>query len=279
MGVCEVLRVLGTPEVRNALILNEIGVLIQGLGKLSTEFVSQGHSFAHHLVLRRLTRGRDPYRGREISAEAAVLQALDACELDAAAWVAEALRHRLEQPAGRLRSAGQAFTLELESILDEVGSESGPQDPSGYERVARLAREVCADFQWQVQQEEAMEAIRPPFLAVDGLLEGLDELPSVANLVEMQGRTWHPQELLPPEVGLLRAIQGYLDFGWSPRSVFSEDRLYQARQLFCAVLANQLLEINNIRKDGPGDLGSWFWRSRLYATGEEGMAALRRFDE
>jgi hypothetical protein len=279
MGNRAALRMLGAPEIRNALLLNEIGVLIQGLGKLSTEFVCQGDSFPHHLVLRRLTRGRDPHLGAEISAEAAVLRALEACELEAAALLAEALRRRAEESGVRAHSAVQLFPLELESILDEVGGELGPQDPSGYERVARLARAVCSDFQWQVQQEEAMEAIRPPFIAAGGLLEGLDELPSVANLVEMQGRTWHPQALLPPEVALLRSIEGSLGVPGSPASVLTEERLYYARQLFCEVLANQLLEINNIRKDGPGDLGSWFWRSRLYATSDEGLAALKSLEE
>lgn len=279
MADCEALRVLGAPEVRNAVILNEIGVLIHNLGKLSAEFISQGPGFPHHLVQRRLTRGRDPYLGTEIGPEAAVLRALDACELDAAALVAEALRTRRRASFARPRSPAQSLAVELEAIIDEVHTQSGLQHPAAHEGAARLVREVYADFQWQAQQEEAVKAIQPPFIADAGLLEGLDELPSVANLVEMSGRTWHPQELLPPEVSLLRRIQGYVKLPGSPTSVLTGERLYQVRQLFCAVLANQLLEINNIRRDGPGDLGSWFWRGRLYATSEEGMAALRAFDE
>jgi hypothetical protein len=40
------------------------------------------------------------------------------------------------------------------------------------------------------------------------------------------------------------------------------------------VLTNQFLEINNIRKDGPGDLGSWFWKSRLDAGREAANSLL-----
>jgi hypothetical protein len=154
----------------------------------------------------------------------------------------------------------------------------GPTDQSAYERVAKLAREVWSDFAWQTKQEEAFAASEPPFVPMPGLLELLDQLPTVANLVEMQARTWHPEHMLPPEVRQLRVVQRAVDRPGSVVCAQDSETLYAVRKLFCEVLANQLLEINNIRKDGPGDLGSWFWRSRLYARSEEGLAALRSFD-
>ena len=41
-----------------------------------------------------------------------------------------------------------------------------------------------------------------------------------------------------------------------PKTLEDEGRLSEVRQLYCEVLANQLLKINNIRKNGPGDLAS-----------------------
>ncbi len=281
MGDNETLRVLGSPEVRNAIILNEIGVLIHGLGKLSAEYVSTGQSFPHHLFLRRLTRGQDPYLGSDVAPQSAAIRALSArMSGDGDSPVVEdQLRRTMRLAPSVSWSSGRYSSLEAEAILDEARSELLPRDRASYQRVAGLVRRVWSGLDWQERQERAIEGIQPPFIAVGEVLESLDLLPSVADLVEMQGRTWHPVELVPPEVRLLRTIQSHLDPPLNPRCVQGEDGLYEVRKLFCEVLANQLLEVNNIRKDGPGDLGSWFWTGRLYPRSEGAVAALRSFDE
>jgi hypothetical protein len=218
------LSMLGTPEVRNAILLNELGALLHDVGKLSREFVSGGHRFPYHLVLRRLTRGRDPF---------------------------------LEDGAtalGALKSATQ-------------------------QREGEKAAKAEKDLAWQAKQERAIASLQPPFFPSAAFVERLDELPFVADLLEKQARTWHPQQLLSPEVRLLRRIHELVEDDipvcWSP----DEGRLSEVRYLLCRVLANQLLEIINIRKDGPGDLGSWFWNSRFYPDSEAGLAALSCFDQ
>jgi hypothetical protein len=138
---------------------------------------------------------------------------------------------------------------------------------------------VLADWAWQVDAERGLEAMKPPFFSAEGFHEGLDQLPSVADLLEMQERTWHPEDLLPPEVRLFREIHGREEVRGTPQPCCTVEHLAAVRELCCEVLANQLLEINNIRKDGPGDLGSWFWKSRLCARSEEAMALLRAFDQ
>ncbi len=101
-------------------------------------------------------------------------------------------------------------------------------------------------------------------ISIQDFYDGLDQLPFVADQLEMQGRTWHPEGLLPPEVKLLRALHEGEELAGEPKASGDEGRLAPIRQLYCEVLANQFLEIHNIMKDGPGDLGSWFWKGRLY---------------
>lgn len=215
MHNCEALNTLGTPTVRNAILLNELGALLHDVGKLSEEFLTRGGDFPHHLVLRRLTRGRDAH-------------------------------------------------------LANGGAPRGDEKLTGRDR---------SNLEWQIEQEEAIASLQPPFFPGSDLVDRLDELSLVADLVEQQGRTWHPRELLSPEVRLLRAIHRLVEHDDPAPSSRDQGRLSQVRYLFCEVLANQLLEIVNIRKDGPGDLGSWFWKARLYARGEAGLAALKSFDE
>jgi hypothetical protein len=216
---CKALMRLGSPDVRNAILLNELGALLHDVGKLSDEFISGGDQFSHHLVLRRLTRGCDP------------------------------------------------------DLQDTISS------PFGDEARAGELAGTKEDLEWQMEQEKEIAFLQPPFFPSGEFVERLDELPFVADLVEKQARTWHPQELLSPEVRLLRRIHELVDDGDPVPSSTDEGRLSEIRYLLCEVLANQLLEIVNIRKDGPGDLGSWFWNSRLYARSEAGLAALSSFDE
>jgi len=221
---CKALRMLGSPEVRNAILLNELGALLHDIGKLSDEFISGGDQFPHHLVLRRLTRGGGPHLEGSVS------------------W-------------------------------------PSPDEARASERPAGLTADTNEELEWQMEQERAIACLQPPFFPNNALVERLDELPFLADLVEKQARTWHPQELLPPEVRLMRTIHELIEDGGSVRSSPDEGRLYEIRYLLSEALANQLLEMINIRKDGPGDLGSWFWNSRLYALSEAGLAALNSFDE
>lgn len=276
----EALRVLGSPEVRNAILLNEIGVLIHELGKLSAEFVSAGSAFPHHLILRRLARGTDPFLGSEIGPLSAVLYALRYCPLtDQERAVATLLGEKIDTLTGDDRASVEAVSRKLEAALGDLRCAGAPDRLEAVERVGCLARGVLADWAWQIQGERGLEAMEPPFISAEGFHEGLDQLPFVADQVEMQGRTWHPEELLPPEVRLFRAVHQREETRGTPRSRCHVEHLVDVRELCCEVLANQLLEINNIRKDGPGDLGSWFWKSRLCARSEEAMALLRGFDQ
>jgi len=55
----DALRLPGSPDVRNAVLLNESGALLYDLGKLSVRFISGRDAFTHHLILRRLDREKD----------------------------------------------------------------------------------------------------------------------------------------------------------------------------------------------------------------------------
>jgi hypothetical protein len=273
----EALRLLGSPDVRNALLLNEIGVLVHDVGKLSAEFVKRGDAFPHHLVLRRLTRGRDPFLASDASPRSAVSHALSNCfprgeEGGVARLLVDALSAEDCVWTGPVPDR-------LEVALSRVRRLLGPDDRETFERVARVARAVSNDQAWQVEREEEVAAMEPPFIAAEGFHEGLNQLSFIADLVEMQGRTWHPEMMLSPEVRLFRVLHHREKIEGARRSSCDLERLAGVRELFCEVLANQFLEINNIRKDGPGDLGSWFWKSRLCSQSEEAMALLRGFDQ
>jgi hypothetical protein len=279
MTQCEALRLLGSPEVRNAILLNEIGVLIHDFANLSAEFVSGHDTFPPHLVLHRLIRGKDPYLGHDVSPRSAILLALRDCTLsEGERIIADLVGAEISATEDEERPLSDRYSANLEAALHRVQGLVSPDYREAWERVALLARGVLADLTWQTEEEERVAAREPPFVAARGLVDGLDELPFVANLVEMGGRTWHPESLLPPEVGLFRAIHEQQEIGGEPGACCPEERLSAVRQIYCEVLANQFLEINNIRKDGPGDLGSWFWKSRLYARSEEGISLLNAFD-
>jgi hypothetical protein len=279
MALCEALRLLGSPEVRNAILLNEIGVLIHDLAKLSREFVSGHDTFPPHLVLHRLIRGKDPFLGHDVDPRSAILLALRDCTLsNDEKTIADLLAAELSAVQDEERPLSDPFPAGLQAALHRVQRLVSPDHQGAWERVALLASGVLADLTWQTGQEERVAARQPPFVAVQGLFDGLDELSFVANLVEMGGRTWHPESLLPPEARLFRAIHKRQEIGGEPGACCPEEHLAAVRQIYCEVLANQFLEINNIRKDGPGDLGSWFWKSRLYARSEEGISLLDSFD-
>src|SRR4030042_1487346 len=215
----EALRVLGSPEVRNAILLNEIGVLIHELGKLSAEFLSAGSAFPHHLILRRATRGMDPCLGSEIRPLSAVLYALRYCSLtDQERAVASLLEEKIDTLTGDDRAPVDAVSRKLEAALGDLRCAGTPDRLEAVERVGCLARGVLADWAWQIQGERGLEAMEPPFISAEGFHEGLDQLPFVADLVEMQGRTWHPEGLLPPEVRLFRAIHEREEGRGTPRA-------------------------------------------------------------
>jgi hypothetical protein len=270
----ESLKFLGKPDVRNAILLSEIGVLVHDVGKVSAEFVAGEGAFHSHLVLRRLTRGKDPYLGSETGPWPAVVHTLRTASLvPEERLVADAI---VSEIAGGQHGgpAGAGYRAEsLEAVLDSVKAELPTDRGTAFERVGGLARQVWLDFVWQVEQEEAVGALEPPFVEVDGFYQQLDQLPSVADLLEMAGRTWHPVGEQPPELRLFQAIHGCEEAAGPSRSGCDPHRLADVRHLWCEVLANQFLEINNIRKDGPGDLGSWFWKSRLDA-GHDAASAL-----
>lgn len=273
------LQKLGSPEVRNAVLLNEIGVLLHDLGKLSTEFIAGEHSFPHHLILRRLTRGRDPWLGPDNGCIAAIRCSLKELYPEGEEnAIAELLLSEMRKPRRQSCLRG-SFEGMLEAALNSTRTRLAPEQEVAFDRVSRLVKAVSAGLTWQREQEAAIAAIEPPFISVAGFHEGLDQLPFVANLVEMQGRSWHPEPLLPPEVKLLRALRDVEEIAGAPEASHGDAWLGEARQLYCEVLANQLLEIYNIRKDGPGDLGSWFWKARLYPRSDRAMELLRRFDE
>jgi hypothetical protein len=274
------LRMLGSPDVRNAVLLNEIGVLLHGLGKLSKEFISGETTFPHHLILRRLSRGLDPYLGKDASPFSAIRYSLARIDLgDEEKAIAHLLSREMADPRYEISSPDDDFQEELEEVLTSVREKLAPAHAAAFDQVAGLVRDISSNLRWQREAEEAIAGIQPPFISVQGFYDGLDELPFVADLVEMQGRTWHPEALLSPEVKLLRAVYAGEELVVQPEASVDEERLGSVRQLYCEVLANQFLEIYNIRKDGPGDLGSWFWKGRLYPRSEEAMALLRRFDE
>jgi hypothetical protein len=276
----EALRLLGSPDVRNAILLNEIGVLVHDLGKVSAEFVSDGNAFPHHLILRRLTRGRDPSLGPDLRPLDAVLYALRHCSLsDKERPAAAVLAEKMDSPSRDSPTSMEAVSRRLEAALEDLRCLAAPDQLEAVERVGGLARGVLADWAWQVDEERGLEAIKPTFISADGFYEGLDQLPFVADVVEMQGRTWHSEGLLPPEVRLFRAIHEREEVRGTPRPRCNAEHLTAVRELCCEVLANQLLEINNMKKDGPGDLGSWFWKSPLCGSSEELMALLTGFDQ
>jgi hypothetical protein len=279
MAQYDALRLLGSPEVRNAILLNELGVLIHDFAKLSAEFVSGHDTFPPHLVLHRLIRGKDPYLGHDVVPRSAILLALQDCTLPGEERaVADLLRAEMGALGDEAWLQTDSASDILQKALRRVQDVVLPHYRKALARVARLARGVLADLVWQTQEEERIAAREPPLVATQGLYDGLDELPFVADLVEMGGRTWHPESLLTPEVRLFRAIHKRQEIGGKPRASCPAEHLTEVRQVYCEVLANQFLEINNIRKDGPGDLGSWFWKSRLDARSEEAIWLLGAFD-
>ncbi len=270
----ESLRFLGKPDVRNAILHSEIGVLVHDLGKVSAEFDAWEGTYHSHLVLRRQTRGQDAYLGSDAGPWSAVVHALRTASLvPQERAVADAILSELtESQYGD--PAGPDYRMEsLDANLDNAKSELPTDREAALERVAGLARETWLDFVWQMAQEEAIGAMEPSFVGVDGFYQQLDQLPSVADLLEMGGRPWHPVVKQPPEVRLLLVIHGCEEAAGRPRSRCDPHRLAGVWHLWCEVLANQFLEINNIRTDGPGDLGSWFWKSRLDA-GHEAVTPL-----
>jgi hypothetical protein len=282
IGLCgsNGLRLLGSPDVRNAVLLNEIGVLLGGLGRLSKEFITGAASFPHHLILRRLSRGKDPYLGSDADPLSAVHFYLDKINLDAEERaIARLVCRGMANFGSEVSSLDDGFQDSLEEVLGSVREKLSPAHEGAFDQVAGLVRGISANLRWQKQGEESIAAIQPPFISVQALYDGLDRLPFVADLVEMQGRTWHPEALPSPEVKLLRALCEGEELVGRPRVLVDGERLGDVRELCCEVLANQLLEIYNIRKDGPGDLGFWFWEGRLYPQSQEAMALLRRFDE
>jgi hypothetical protein len=269
---------LSRPEVRNALLLNEIGVLLHCLGELSEEFIAGDASFPRHLILRRLTRGKDPRLGADASLASALQSCFSELNLDGdETAIAEAVLREVDSARFKT-SSYPGSEIDLEGALKAVSGRSGPGCGRAFDRISQLVREVWSNLSWQRRQEEAIAARRPPFVGVEAFLDGLDELPFVADLIEMQGRTWYPSELLPPEVKLLRILREGEDASGQSWAWHGKRRPDEVRHLYCEVLANQLLEIYNIRKDGPGDLGSWFWKARFYAWSEGALELLQRFE-
>ena len=276
---CEPFTVLGSPDVRNAILLNEIGVLIHDLGKLNEEFISGRSAFPHNLILRRLTRGKDPHLGSDPRSPSAVLRALRNSVLSREERaVADLLEAEIDARRGRDRPTAAAFNTTLEEALRIVRKWSSPTQGGSSKSSHGKPGTSWQIWRGRQSKEESIAALEPPFIAARGFHDGLDQLPFVADLAEMQGRSWHPEGMLTPEVRLLRAIhEPEANYG-ALQSYCSVEHLAGVRQIRCEVLANQFLELNNIRKDGPGDLGSWFWKIRFYARSEEAMAQLAAFD-
>lgn len=280
MSQPESLEFLGRPDVRNAILLGEIGVLIHDVGKVSAEFVRGEGAFNGNLVLRRLTRGKDDLLGPEASPRSAVARALRTADLQAQERLAaDAVCGELAAGGYRDSIGADSCSDTLEAVLATVRGKVSAHSEAAFERIARLARETCVGLEWQTEGEKAIGAMDPPFIGVDGFYDGLDQLPLVADLLETSGRTWRPAGLLSPEAMLLKAIHGPEGTSGSPTSRCDPDRLAGVRNLWCEVVANQFLEINNIRKDGPGDLGSWFWKARLNAGEETATALLGDHDD
>lgn len=274
------LRLLGSPDVRNAVLLNEIGVLLHDLGKLSAEYISAGRTFSHHLILRRLCRGTDPFLGPQADAFTAIRRSLGAASLGAVekdfTQVVCALIAELQD---RTPVRDDASLGDVRSVFTRAREILPSYDQDALDRAAHLAEKVAGDLAWQRAQEQSIGDMRPPFFPVEGFLDGLDQLPFVADLIEMQGRTWHPEALLSPEAKLLRAMHEREEIIGDPQALINHERLADIRKLYCEVVANHLLEVNNIKKDGPGDLGSWFWKGRLYPRPKETAGLLDAFDE
>lgn len=274
------LRLLGSPDVRNAVLLNEIGVLLHDLGKLSAEYISAEQTFSHHLILRRLCRGRDPFLGLQADSFTAIRRSLGAANLGAVekdfTQVVCGLIAELQDTAPVHDDASPS---DVRTAFTRAREEFPSFEQDAFDRVAHLAEKVAADLAWQRAEEQSIGDMRPPFFSVEGFLEGLDQLPFVADLIEMQGRTWHPEALLSAEAKLLRAMHEREEIVGHPQALINPERLADIRNLYCEVVAKHLLEVNNIKKDGPGDLGSWFWKGRLYARPEGTANLLDAFDE
>jgi hypothetical protein len=193
--------------------------------------------------------------------------------------IAHLLCRELADLGAGISSLNYDFQKRLEEVLTSVREKLAPAHEGAFDQIAGLVRDISTNLRWQREAEEAIAAIQPPFISIQGFYDGLDRLPFVADLVEMPGRTWHSEALLSPEVKLLRALCAGDKLAGQPQTSVHRERLGELRQLYCEVLANQLLEIYNIRKNGPGDLGSWFWKGRLYPRSQEAMALLHRFDE
>ncbi len=273
------LQLMGRPDVRNAVLLNEIGVLLHDLGKLSGEFIAGSGSFPHHLILRRLSRGKDPFLGADASLLAATCCCLTKLDLGAEEKAIGQMLCKEMAGRGSAISVGEHAENWLEEAVCSNRKTLAGNHKTALDQVARLMRQLSAELRWQREAEEAITRIKPPLIPIQGFFEALDQLPFVADLVEMHGRTWHPEALMRPEVKLLRALHRGEGLVGLPESALDEEQLTQVRQLCCEALANQFLEIHNIRKDGPGDLGSWFWKGRLYAQNEGIKALLHAFDQ
>ncbi|NIN64913.1 MAG: hypothetical protein GTO63_09470 [Anaerolineae bacterium] len=280
MSENEPLRLLGSADVRNAVLLNEIGNLLHDLGKLSVEYVSAEQTFSHHLILRRLCRGRDPFLGLQADSSTTIRRSLGAASLGAVEKdFTQVVCGLIAELLDRTRVHYDASPSEVRSAITRARETLPSYDQDAFDRAAHLAEKVAADLAWQRAEEQFIGDMRSPFFSVEGFLEGLDELPFVADLIEMQGRTWHPEALLSPEVKLLRAIHEREEIGGHPQALINPERLADIRKLYCEVVAKHLLEINNIKKDGPGDLGSWFWKGRLYPRPEKTAGLLDSFDD
>jgi hypothetical protein len=274
------LRLLGSPDVRNAVLLNEIGVLLHDLGKLSAEYICAERTFSHHLILRRLCRGTDPFLGLQADSLTAIRRSLGAASLGAVEKnFTQVVCGLIAELQDRTPVHDDVSQSEVRTAFARAQEMLRSYDQDAFDRAAHLAEKVAADLAWQRAQEQSIGDMRPPFFSVEGFLEGLDQLPFVADLIEMQGRTWHPEALLSPEVKLLRAMHEREDTIGHRRALINHERLADIRKLYCEVVANHLLEVNNIKKDGPGDLGSWFWKGRLYPRPEGTSGLLDAFDE
>jgi hypothetical protein len=274
------LRLLGSPDVRNAVVLNEIGVLLHDLGKLSAEYISAERTFSHHLILRRLCRGRDPFLGLRADSFTAIRRSLEAASLGAAEKdFTQAVCGLIAELQDRTPVHDDASPSEVRTAFTRAREMLPSYDQDAFDRVAHQAEKVAADLAWQRAEEQSIGDMRPPFFSVEGFLEGLDQLPLVADLIEMQGRTWHPEALLSPEAKLLRAMHEREEIIGHPHALINHERLADIRKLYCEVVGNHLLEVNNIKKDGPGDLGSWFWKGRLYPLPKGTAGLLDAFDE
>ncbi len=157
------LRMLGSPDIRNAVLLNEIGVLLHDLGKLSAEFIAGEAAFPHHLILRRLSRGRDPCLGGDASSLSAIRYSLTKLNLSA------------EKKASPICCAERWPTPDTKSpcvvILKGVGGslkqrqdKLAPAHQRTFDQVARVVREVSANLLWQRDGERDSPPSSRPYL-------------------------------------------------------------------------------------------------------------------